>query len=44
MDHYQVKYKEKQPSETIAFIQSFLKELQIETEEEWISDNEIGTH
>lgn len=44
MDYYQVKYKEKKPSETVAFIQAFLKELQIETVEEWITENEIGTY
>lgn len=44
MDYYQVKYKEKVPSETVAFIQSFFKELQIDTVEEWISENEIGTY
>ena len=43
-DYYQVKYKEKKPSETVAFIQAFLKELQIETVEEWITENEIGTY
>lgn len=44
MDNYKLKYKEKTPEETVEFIKSFFAELDIETKEEWVEENEIGTY
>lgn len=44
MDNYSLRFKQRLPQDTVTFIQSILKQLGIEVVEEWIADNEIGTH
>ena len=44
MDNYIHRFKQKPPQETVEYIQGILKRMDIEVEEEWMADNEIGTH
>lgn len=44
MDNYLHRFKQRLPQETVKYIQNILKEMDIEVEEEWMDENEIGTH
>ena len=44
MDNYIHRFKQKPPQETVKYIQNVLKEMNIEVEEKWMDENEIGTH